>query len=115
MIGATDRLAAWVPVLLLSALAGLTYWIDLVVQPPAPARIGPVPHDPDVIVDRMTATRMGPDGRVKHTLIAARMIHYSDDDTTHLASPRFVSYDTRGTPLTITSNEGLVSSEGSVY
>ena len=40
------------------------------------------------------------------------MVHYPDDDTTHLKRPRFVSYRSTQAPLTITSNEALVSGNG---
>ena len=47
-----DRLVAWSPVLLLGALAALTYWLDAQVQAPAARRdgsdaprSGPVPQD----------------------------------------------------------------------
>ena len=55
---------------------------------------------------------MDADGSVKYSLRAERMVHYPDDDTTHLRRPRFVSYATAQAPVTITAREGLVSSEG---
>ena len=55
---------------------------------------------------------MAPDGSIKHTLAAQRMVHYPDDDTTHVETPRFVSYATRRAPVTITARRALVSSEG---
>jgi lipopolysaccharide export system protein LptC len=108
----SERFTAWFPLLLLSALAALTFWLDRIVQPPAAGRGGHVRHDPDYIVDGLSAIRMASDGSVKHTLYAERMMHYPDDDSTHLRAPRFVSYATAQSPVTITAREGLVSSEG---
>lgn len=108
----SERFTAWFPLLLLSALAALTFWLDRFVQPPATGRAGSVRHDPDYIVDGLSAIRMAPDGSIKHTLQAEKMTHFPDDDSTHLVSPRFVSYSTAQAPVTITSRAGLVSSQG---
>jgi lipopolysaccharide export system protein LptC len=108
----SERFTTWFPILLLAVLAALTFWLDRVVRPSA---AGPDPtarHDPDYIVDRLTAMRMAANGSVKHTLFADRMIHYPDDDTTHLTMPRFVSYAAAAAAVTVSAREGLVSSEG---
>lgn len=106
-----DRLTAWFPLLLLAALAALTFWLDRLVQPPATTQAA-ARHDPDYVVDGLSAVRMAPDGTVKHSLHAEKMVHYPDDDTTHLRSPRFVSYATAKAPVTITAKQAMVSSEG---
>lgn len=107
-----ERLTAWFPLFLLATLAALTFWLDRVVQPPAPGRPAATRHDPDYIVDGLSMMRMAPDGSIKHTLVAQRMVHYPDDDTTHVENPRFVSHATRRAPVTITAKRALVSSEG---
>lgn len=107
-----DRLTAWFPLLLLAALAALTFWLDTFVRPPPAAGDSAARHDPDYIVDGLSALRMDERGGVKYSLFAERMVHYPDDDTTHLSRPRFVSYATAQSPVSITSREGLVSSEG---
>jgi lipopolysaccharide export system protein LptC len=40
------------------------------------------------------------------------MMHYPDDDSTLLTDPTFVSYGSVKAPVTITSNEAVVSSKG---
>lgn len=108
----TDRLTAWFPLVLLALLAALTFWLDSFVRPPGGDSGVAARHDPDYIVDGLSAVRMDPDGSVKYALSAERMVHYPDDDTTHLRRPRFVSYATAQAPVTITAREGLVSTEG---
>lgn len=108
----SDRLTAWFPLALLALLAALTFWLDSFVQPPASGAGAAMRHDPDYIVQGLSAVRMDADGSVKYSLAAERMVHYPDDDTTHLRRPRFVSYATAQAPVTIVSREGLVSSEG---
>lgn len=108
----SDRLGGWFPFLLLGFLAGLTFWLDRVVQPPANAQTSEVRHEPDYIVDGLSASRMDPEGRLKHTLRATRMTHYSDDDITHLIEPKFVTYSEGGAPVTVTSRKARMSGNG---
>lgn len=110
----SHRIAAWFPLLLIAALAALTYWLDRAVQPPVPPRDGSGRHDPDYIVDNFVTQRMGETGAPIHELSARRMIHYPDDDTTHLETPRFVRFDPTRPQLAITAQRALVSSKGEI-
>jgi len=105
-----NRLSQIFPLLLLAALATLTFWLDQAVQQ------GGQPAEnersaPDFIVDNIVARRLDANGNVKHTLHAARMTHFPIDDSTHLVSPRFVSNASRA-PVSITSRTARVSSGG---
>lgn len=106
-----ERFSNLFPLALMVVLAALTYWLDQVVQSPATAPNPLLRHDPDYFVDKMLATRMDVNGRIKNTLYAAKLVHYPDDDTTHMELPRFISH-AKVAPLTITSKKGLVSSNG---
>ncbi len=108
----SEKLTAWFPLVLLAILAALTFWLDHAVRPAAGDRDGSTRHDPDYIVDKLSAMRMTPDGAIKHTLFAEKMIHYPDDDSTYLQSPKFVNYAAGKAPMTITSREALVSKNG---
>jgi len=66
----SERLTAWFPLLLLAALAGLTFWLDRFVQPPGNGQGTAMRHDPDYIVEGLSAVRMATDGGVKHALLA---------------------------------------------
>jgi lipopolysaccharide export system protein LptC len=107
-----EQLLRLLPVLLLALLAGLTYWLDQVVQsPPAPSAAKRLLHNPDFTVETLLATRMDVNGRIRDTLRAAKMVHYPDDDSTALERPRYVSL-AHGAPLSITSKHALVTSNG---
>jgi lipopolysaccharide export system protein LptC len=107
-----DRLALWFPATLLVMLAMLSFWLDRTVQPPLPKNDGSSRHDPDYIVENFTATRMGKDGLPLHTLNAAKMIHYPDDDSTHLDRPHFTRFTSGMAPIHIQSAKGLLSKDG---
>ena len=106
-----DRLSGWFPLLLLAALAGVTFWLDHIVQPPAGLR--PTASDePDYIVDGLSAMRMDHDGRVKHTLRAQKMTHYPEDDLTLLVEPKLVTFTEGRSPVTVTARHARVSGNG---
>ena len=107
-----DRYAIWFQVGLLLLLAMLTFWLERTVQAPQPKNDGSSRHDPDYTVENFTATRMGLDGLPRHTLVAVKMVHYPDDDTTHLEKPHFTRLEKDRPPLHIQSDRGLLSSEG---
>lgn len=105
-----NRLSSLFPLLLLAALASVTFWLDQAIQ--ESSRTAETERaDPDVIVDNIVARRMDAAGNVKHTLYATRMTHFPADDSTRLLLPRFVSEASRA-PVTITSKTARVSSGG---
>jgi len=53
-----------------------------------------------------------PAAPTSYTLSAAKMVHYPDDDTTLLTSPRLVSLGPTKAPVTITALQAVVSSNG---
>ena len=106
-----ERLPSALAIVLLAMLAGLTYWLDQFLQTPAAPKDKPLAHEPDYIVDKLIATRMNLDGRVRDTLQAAKMTHYPDDDSTELMRPRFMSF-VQSAPLAVTSKTARLSSNG---
>ncbi|HSB49655.1 MAG TPA: LPS export ABC transporter periplasmic protein LptC [Burkholderiales bacterium] len=107
-----SRLTTVAPLVLAGMLAGLTLWLDRFAQGPARDVVGPSRHDPDYIVEKLTGVRMGEDGKVSYSLTAAKLVHYPDDDSTLLTSPKFVSYGSPKATVTVTSSEGVISSKG---
>lgn len=106
-----DRFSGWFPLLLLAVLAGVTLWLDHIVQPPAGPRVT-ASGEPDYIVDGLSALRMDEEGRVKHTLRAKKMTHYPEDDLTLLVEPTLVTYTEGRSPVTVTARHARVSGNG---
>ncbi len=107
-----DRLSVWFPAGLLLLLALLTFWLDRMVQVPMPKKDGSSRHDPDYWVENFTATRMGLDGMPLHVLVAGKMLHYPDDDSTYLTRPHLTQYAKGQPPVHIEALKGQVSSNG---
>ena len=106
------RITPWFPVVLLAAVAAMTVWLDQQVQPPERSRDGKARHDPDYIVEELAATRFGPGGLARYSLSARRMVHYPDDDTTHLEAPKLVNFSGTSATVTVTSKTAMISSDG---
>lgn len=107
-----ERLPLWFPLGLAIVLALLTFWLDSTVQEPLKKRDGSTRHDVDYQVENFLARRIGPDGLPLHTLAAAKMEHFPDDDSTRLTRPHFIAMDENRIPTHITAQQGLVSSNG---
>lgn len=98
------------PLLLAGLLAGMTYWLDIASRPPSGARDGKSRHDPDYLVEDFVVQRFGAEGNLQHTLRAASMRHYPDDDSTIVVDPDLTWHRS---PVThITAREAQLDSEG---
>ena len=107
-----DRLTTVLPLILVGMLVAFTVWLDQIVQPVVTGPRGASRHDPDYRVDGLSAMRMNESGAASYTLSAAKMVHFPDDDTTLLTTPKFVSLGEAKAPITITAKQALVSSNG---
>jgi lipopolysaccharide export system protein LptC len=106
-----DRLIAWSPVLLLGALAALTYWLNAQVRVAGPSFDGSSRHDADVFVDNFKAINLDKDGRIRQALIATHAQHFPDDDTTVLESPQ-IAFTEPGRPrLDVTADHATVTGD----
>ena len=94
------------------ALAGLTFWLERTVREEEGIHPSLRRHDPDYIVDNLRHTRYNATGAVESTLVAAKMLHYPDDDTTDLVAPRLVQTKPDEPRMTVTADRGAVSEDG---
>jgi lipopolysaccharide export system protein LptC len=106
------NLAAWAVLGLLGLFAALTYWLSEAVQPPPPKLDGSTRHDPDTIVQNFSAMQLDPQGQPRFALAAVKMIHYPDDETTHLERPHFTRFNPTAAPLHALAQRGLLSKDG---
>lgn len=107
-----ERIGGYFPLLLLALLAALSFWLERVLQPPGTPGATTVKHEPDYIVDGLSAVRMDEQGRVKHTLRARKMTHFPDDDVTVLVDPHLVTYSQGRAPVSVTSRDAHMSGNG---
>ena len=80
-----DRTASLFPLLMLVLLAALTFWLNRVIEGDKPR--GPQRHDPDYWVEGFEVRRFDMDGKLQHTIVADKLLHFPDDDTTIVTTP----------------------------
>jgi lipopolysaccharide export system protein LptC len=100
------------PLLLMLALAALTFWLERTVREEEGAHPSLRRHDPDYIVDNLNHTRFNAQGAIESTLAATKMLHYPDDETTDLVAPRVVQTKPGEPRVTVTADRGALSQDG---
>lgn len=101
----------WPPLGVALLLAVLTLWLNqLGGKLPAIDDTAGFTHDPDYYVAGFDALAFDPEGRPRHRLKAAHLIHYMDDDTTVLDEPVFSEIRTDG-KLEVRSRRALLSAD----
>ncbi len=108
-----DRLRAWftgVPLLLL--LLAAAYWLNQQVQPLPSPPDSSKRHDPDFIVSKFVATTMNEQGKPRFVMVAKKMLHDADNDSTYLETPELTSFDLDYPPTHTSANNGMVSGKG---
>ena len=100
------------PLLLMLALAALTFWLERTVREEEGVHPSLRRHDPDYVVENLNHTRFDAMGAVESTLAAAKMIHYPDDDSTDLVAPRVVQTKPNEPRVTLTADRGALSQDG---
>lgn len=106
------RLREWSPLLPLLLLLAATYWLNLQVQPLQPKPDSSKRHDPDFIISKFSATTLNEQGVPRFLMSAQKMVHYPDDDSTHLDEPQLSSFNTGLPPVYTSARQGEVSSKG---
>ena len=100
------RRARWAAVLL--ALVAVGAWWNWHNERSAPNEQAPAGHRPDYTIDDFTSTVMHANGQKKYRLQAARLVHYPDDDTSHLTAPYLIQYPLQGTPVHTRADSAVV-------
>jgi lipopolysaccharide export system protein LptC len=102
------------PVVLMLLLALISFWLERVVQLGDVNSRGPKRHEPDYTVDDFTMTQTNKEGAADTTLTATRMVHFADDETTELESPRLVQQKKGDPPVEIVARLGKIDRDGNV-
>lgn len=107
----TSRGLSLFPVLVLTLLAGVSVWLDRVTQQDPVVKTDKTRHEPDFTADKLTVRRFDIHGKTQYVLVADRMVHYGDDESTELVRPR-LDYLNRPEPVRMESEFATVSKDG---
>jgi lipopolysaccharide export system protein LptC len=110
-----DRLAIYLPVILMGVLAAGTYWLarntpTLLGGPDAER---PVSHDPDYFMRNFSVKTFDTTGRLKSEVFGTEARHYPDTDTLEIDMPRIRSYAQDGALTVATAQRALSNADGS--
>ncbi len=103
-----DRASSLFPLAMLVLLAALTFWLNRVIQDDNPR--GPQRHDPDYWVESFQVRRFDIEGKLQHTVVAAKLLHYPDDDTTVVTAPHITYH--QQPPTEIFARMGYIGRDG---
>ncbi len=107
-----DRLRAWFALLPLLFLLAAAYWLNQQVQPLPPKPDSSKRHDPDFIVNNFSAVTLNEQGTPRFMIAAQKMLHYPDDDSTHLEAPQITSFSADRPALYASASKGTISGKG---
>jgi lipopolysaccharide export system protein LptC len=110
-----DRLAIYLPVILMGLMALGTYWLasntPTLFGPADPER--PLTHEPDYFMRNFTVRTFDPNGRLKSEVFGTEARHYPDTDTLEIDLPRIRSYDEDGALTVATARSAISNADGS--
>lgn len=104
--------SALFPLGVLLVLSALSFWLRYAVDLPAARHDGKHRHDPDYIVSQAQLRKYDENGQLQYTLVASKILHYPDDDTTDVAQPRLTFLRPDGPTVFMTAERGQVSQHG---
>jgi lipopolysaccharide export system protein LptC len=110
-----DRLAMYLPVILMGVMALGTYWLAR----NTPTFFGggdarpAVTHDPDYFMRDFAVRTFDVNGRLRSEVFGTEGRHYPDTDTLEIEQPRIRSYDEQGNVTVSTARTGLSNGDGS--
>ena len=110
-----DRLAIYLPVIIMGVMALGTYWLAR----NTPAFVGgadterPLKHEPDYFMRGFSVKTFDPAGRLKSEVFGTEARHYPDTDTLEIDQPRIRAYDENGLLTVATAQHALSNADGS--
>lgn len=110
-----DRLAIYLPVMLMGVLALGTYWLAR--NTPtflggSEAQRAPT-HEPDYFMRDFSVKTFDPTGRLKSEVFGTVARHYPDTDTLEIDQPRIRAYDEGGALTVATARLAISNADGS--
>ena len=99
------------PLVLLTLLAALTFWLERATQGENGVSGDKLRHDPDYFVIGLAFRHFNLDGSLQSSLEAKQMRHYPDDDSTQVTEPVMVLY-AHAQPMRLNARRARVSEDG---
>jgi lipopolysaccharide export system protein LptC len=96
----------------LAFLVGLSWWLIRLSEPELPVHAVVSAHSADYFSTGYTKIEMNSSGLPKNKVIADKVVHFSDDDTTELQNPLMTIFKQDGPNWVIRSETGIIPAGG---
>ncbi|TXT41528.1 MAG: hypothetical protein FD135_159 [Comamonadaceae bacterium] len=109
-----ERLALYLPVLLMGVLAMATYW--LVRNTPTPSQPEPaaaVVHEPDYVMRKFAVKTYAANGQLKSDVTGVEARHFPDTDTLEIDQAHIRSFNEQGRLTTATARRAVTNGDAS--
>ncbi len=109
-----DVATAYLPLLLMAGLAGLTWWL-VRSGPSGEAGKGATPprHEADYVMTNFVVKRFATDGSLRTEIEGSAMRHYPDNDTVEVDAARIRAHGAGGVVTVATATRALANGDGS--
>jgi len=101
--------ASWIA-LVTVLLSAASFWLWRTLGEDETTTQAAGPHEPDYYLVDMVRHSMNEQGELENVLIADRVYHYPDDDSTELARPRMEIYNDSASPWQVVAERGTIKS-----
>jgi lipopolysaccharide export system protein LptC len=109
-----DRLAVYLPLVLMGLMAMTSYWLVRNTPKLSDAEVEAAPrHEPDYYMRDFSVKVFEPDGRLKSVIVGTEGRHYPDTDTLEIDQPRIRILGVQGNVTTAAAARGLINADGS--
>jgi lipopolysaccharide export system protein LptC len=109
-----DRIAVYLPIILMGLMALGTYWLARNTPMAAPAEPKrPATHEPDYFMRRFSVKTFDAAGRLRSEVYGTEARHHPDTDTLEIDQPRIRSFDARGRLTVATARLALSNADAS--
>ena len=95
------------PLILMSALTLVTFWLVQKNTPPEKSMLERVRlHEPDYIINGGALSALNEFGNTKYRILGKKVIHYEDDASIDILTPRMRFFQLDKAPVTVKSDAG---------
>jgi lipopolysaccharide export system protein LptC len=109
-----DLASAYLPLLMMAALAGATWWlVENAPSTDTPRAAGAPRHEADYVMTRFVVQRFGSDGALRTQLEGDRLRHFPDDDTLEIDQAKIRAIGGDGTVTLAVADRALSNGDGS--
>jgi lipopolysaccharide export system protein LptC len=100
------------PLILMGALTLVTFWLVQKVAPPEKSTLERVRlHEPDYTITNGALSALNEMGNTKYRILGNKVIHYDDDASIDILTPRMRLFQLDKAPITVKSDKGHIDGD----